>query len=301
MRKLLWVSLTGLTLLAGGVTTAAYLAIHHPDPVPDRLFSDATATPRACHQAAEGSVCAGQPVSTDRANVLSEAMPTGDTPAPIVIPEQEVAVRPESGTHEHLLVPSREPVSAEGVAPPPVLMPYCDGAPVAQAARPRTPAVMQPVALTSEPQQMDQVRECEQLPGPCPAAESAPLEGAEEQEEPGTSPMPTGAAGKLIRGMEQMLKRSGETPAASEATPDGRQDSHHHHYSGCPYTGRSACPIVPRAQPSNPGEGKQSLLRKIRIQPRSRTFDEPAPPLAVDTAEMRSEDRLAGETTPGAL
>lgn len=64
MRKLLWVSLTGLTLLAGGVTTA-YLAIHHPDPVPDRLLNDATATPRACHQAAEVSVCAGQPVSTD--------------------------------------------------------------------------------------------------------------------------------------------------------------------------------------------------------------------------------------------
>lgn len=179
-------------------------------------------------------------------------------------------------------------------------MPYCDGVPVAQAARPRTPAVMQPVALTSEPQQMDHVRECEQLPMPCPAEESAPLEGAEEQEEPGTSPMPTGAAGKLIRGMEQLLKRSGETPAAAEAASDGRQDSHHHS-SGCPYPGRSVCPVLPYSKPSNPGAGKQSLLRQIRIQPRSRGFDERTPPLAVDTAEMRLEDRPAGETTPGAL
>lgn len=301
MRKLLWVSLTGLTLLAGGVTTAAYLAIHHPDPVPDHLLSNATPTLQPCHQDDEGPICASRPVSTDVAIGRGEAVPTGDVPAPIVIPEQEGSVRPESGTHEHLLVPARDPGTAESVATPPVLMPYCDGAPVAQAARPRTPAVMQPVGLTSEPQQMDHVRECEHLPMPCPAEESVPLEGAEEQEEPGTSPMPTGAAGKLIRGMEQLLKRSGETPAASEAPSDGRHDSHHHHSSGCPYPGRSACPIVPRAQPSNPGEGKQSLLRQIRILPRPEGFGERTPPLAVDTAEMRPEDRPAGETTPGAL
>lgn len=268
MRKLIWVGLAGTVLLVGGfVCTLAFLADHHPTPRAGRL-------PFRPGRAA-GPVDAGAQVAKRTSSDAIAAEPVGvedaTLPAQIVIPEDDAASA-GSPAFEHLLTPSRRPDDGPAVAEThtaPTLMPYCD-----QESAPRRvwthtdgeKPVIVTTAYSNDPERMPYADACEKLHMPC-IVEEQPSAGAEEEQE-ATDSAATGAAGKLIRGIEQMMKRT---------VPTGPADAHRPE-SGCPHDGHSICP-------RNGCPGRQSR-RDQEYTPTDGTFV----PVTVDTAEMRPED-----------
>jgi hypothetical protein len=259
----------------------------------------------------------GQPI------VVAEPAPA----APILIPEDEPMIPPADmpiGQEGPAVEPDpflagTECPPSEVVLPPPMDMPYCHDEETCEDSV-KAPCQKHCGRGCHKECSKDCHETCEQPSLPCGAEEELlhmpRIAGEdEEQEEGDETPCPFGCD-RLMKMFEKMLKEEscpkceqpvgspeGEKPAQ---TPDCREDAHrHHHYNGCPYTGRTyppSCPSMPSCKPSaapmpkaNGSEegsedgSKQAIKKMRRIENRAGECS-PAHP-EVDTMEYRPSDR----------
>ncbi|MFO0929066.1 MAG: hypothetical protein U0736_18930 [Gemmataceae bacterium] len=293
MRKLIWVGLAGSALLVVGVCTTALLAARYPNSfagwwLPIRVV-------KVDHPPAPAVVV----------GVPDDPVPVGEsaTPAQIVIPEDDASASGGPTAFEHLLTPcAKGNEEGRGVSvahTAPTVMPYTDEDGAGHKVGGEKSVVVT-TSFTVEPERMPYADECEKLHMPCFVEEVQPAAGVEEEQEEQadvTDAPSTGAAGKLIRSLEQMMKRS-TVPDAAPTAPACQEDpNYHQHYSGCPYNGHSTCPN--RGCPGSGAEShSRSVIQKIRSYKFRETAEEPAP-TEVDTAEMRPEDHKLNENGQG--
>jgi hypothetical protein len=307
----------------GGVYSLAHFAVRHPHSLIGRTLHSAGRVAAECNPYGGFGptlVCTdrlscpqGQPQHVDGIpddpTPIEEPGSTGQ-PAPIVIPDEEPAPAPEQ---ENALLGALNPVQLTGPMNPDA---ECPPGTVVQAA----PTVM-PYCIEEDCEE-PATSQYEQLGMPCSEEyDPAPMPQVEEEQESAPEDScPVGAAEKLLRLFDRAVRKScqermsenpdSETPVETPAgTPDCREDSnYHHHYSGCPYTGRShmhcprdRClpPVTPAAEQPKTEQPReqtetQSLLEQIRQLWLRGPEVCPHHP-GVDTMEHRPSDRPLSE------
>jgi hypothetical protein len=291
-------------MLAGGVISAAWFAVQHPDSVLSRLLHGASyaaiivnpvsgLAPIVEHTRVLDPVAAeaedspaAEPVPSDPVQVPEDPLPAEEelvskpvapgpieaiepASAPIVIPEDDQPMPQTLSPVQHTgpINPAAE--CPPGIAAGPTVMPYCEA--------------------DEEP--------CEMLTTPTPEAEILPMPSLVEEE--------TGCQ-----------DTHSETPPVSEPAPgttECQEAPHHDYIITCPYTGKSypSCPgsqpCQPKCKPAAPPSEEASETHSRALHRKSSLFrntgsDEVSPcHPEVDTMEFRPSDRLLSDYGPGPL